>query len=191
MEPSNKKGWTKFGWFICECGNKVERAIVEVKRDGIKSCGQCTIHGLSKTRFYKIWRSMKTRCLNPNYFEYRLYGGRGITINQHWHKFENFRDDMFDSYNEHVKKFGVLDTQIDRINGDGNYTPKNCRWATRKEQSNNRKGIIRVDYHGTKVTIPELSELTNIPVGTLYDRYYNDNSLLSKHKSGPKKVKEK
>ena len=86
---------------------------------------------MSKTRFYRIWKDMFTRCNNPNYRLYKNYGGRGITICKEWKKFENFRDDMLEGYNDKLR--------IDRIDNNGNYCKENCRWTDDTTQNRNRR----------------------------------------------------
>lgn len=85
-------------------------------------------------RFYRIWGDMKTRCNNSNCKKYYLYGGRGIKVCDEWSKYDNFKKDMYISYNEHILKFGEKETTLDRINPDEGYKLNNCRWATNKEQ---------------------------------------------------------
>lgn len=86
---------------------------------------------MSSTRFYKIWKGMSTRCYNKNYKLFRDYGGRGIKICDRWHKFENFKKDMFKTYRD--------DLSIERVNNNGNYCKNNCKWATRLEQNRNKR----------------------------------------------------
>ena len=80
---------------------------------------------------------MITRCNNKSRNRYHRYGGRGIKIHERWLKFENFKDDMHDSYLEHCTIYGEGDTSIERLNLDGNYELSNCTWATHFEQSCN------------------------------------------------------
>lgn len=94
-------------------------------------------HGLSNTRFFKIWQAMRRRVNDKNYRNYARYGGKGIKVCERWYKFENFRDDMYESYVEHFNRYGAKDTSIDRIDNAGNYEPNNCRWATLVEQRRN------------------------------------------------------
>ena len=95
-----------------------------------------TRHGMRSTRFYAIWTAMLSRCRNPKNIKYRRYGGRGIICL--WENFDLFFLDMFESYQLHCNQLGEKNTQIDRINNDGNYCVENCKWSTPKEQANNR-----------------------------------------------------
>jgi len=81
-----------------------------------------------RTATYKIWSAMKYRCLNPNARSYKLYGARGISVCERWHKFANFLGDMGEC---------PKGLTLDRINPLGNYEPSNCRWATKTEQAHN------------------------------------------------------
>jgi len=93
-------------------------------------------HGMSKTKFYSVWRSMKQRCLNPNSIQYHDYGGRGISLCSGWAKFENFRDDMYDEYQQ--ASITIHRCEIDRIDNNGGYNKNNCRWVSRTENIRNR-----------------------------------------------------
>lgn len=91
-----------------------------------------TTHGQSNTRLYRIWRSMKGRCERPSCTGYPEYGGRGIKVCDEWHDFMTFHAWAHShGYKE--------DLSIDRIDGDGDYCPENCRWATNYQQMQNRK----------------------------------------------------
>lgn len=89
--------------------------------------------------FYSRWRSMLNRCKNKNVDCFKWYGGRGIKVCDRWSEYENFVLDMWKSYQYHLKKYGRKETTLDRINNDGNYCKENCRWATIKQQSKNKR----------------------------------------------------
>ena len=89
-------------------------------------------HGGTGSRLFNIWRMIKTRCTNPNFKKYNLYGGRGITICDEWLEFIPFRDwSLNNGYGEGL--------EIDRENTNGNYEPSNCRWTTSEENQRNRR----------------------------------------------------
>lgn len=105
-------------------------------------------------REYKAWAGIKTRCLNSKNKVYKYYGGRGITVCERWLKFENFLADM-----------GLKPSaqhSIDRIDNNGNYEPSNCRWATDKEQTRNRRSNIIVEHEGVAMCMADAAELSGV-----------------------------
>lgn len=125
-------------------------------------------HGFSKrgerSRLYEIWISMKKRCHNPNTQYYDRYGGRGISVCPEW-------NNSFQSFYEWAISNGYSDElTIDRIDNDGNYTPENCRWTTRKIQSNNKSNNVIIVYNGEKHTASEWSKLIGVSENCIIQR---------------------
>ena len=130
---------------ICDCGNLTIARGDSLRRGEVRSCGcyhfdNVTTHGMTKTRLYSIWQSMKQRCFDVTHKSYKYYVAKGVVVCDRWkNSFIGFRDDMYSSYLNHVEKYGEKDTTLDRIDVNGNYEPSNCRWATWKEQQANKR----------------------------------------------------
>jgi hypothetical protein len=155
----------------CQCGKKIIVESYNLKSGNTKSCGchnqetrvkRLTIHGMSKTRLYWQWQGMIARCENPHHQGYKDYGGRGITVCESWHSFENWYANMGEPPTpQHM---------IDRIDNNSNYEPNNCKWSTRKEQMNNKRDNHLIEFNGQTKTLKQWSEMTGIPYSTLRSR---------------------
>lgn len=136
------------------------------KRCGIKGCclrPKPITHGLSKTAVHRSWSNMKRRCYNPNDRGFKNYGGRGIAVCKRWrNSFENFYSDMGEKPTPRHS--------IERIGNNGNYTPSNCKWGTRKEQNNNTRRNRKITYRGITLTLAQWSERLGIKRSLVSDR---------------------
>ncbi|MDY0314137.1 MAG: hypothetical protein RBR32_03585 [Bacteroidales bacterium] len=140
----------------CECGNEVLVLRSNLVGDLTHSCGCLfketiskvnSTHGETKNQkedgigyFYNCWRSIKRRCKNTKAHNYKYYGGRGITYDIEWEKFENFKKDMYKKYLCSIKKYGSNSKlSIERKDVDGNYCKENCIFIPLDMQSKNRR----------------------------------------------------
>lgn len=155
---------------VCDCGNTTVVIGNHLRNGNTVSCG-CRVkeglhrtHGRSKTRLYRIWQDMKNRCGNKNVPMYYWYGAKGIRICDEWVKdFSVFCDwAMNNGY-----KDGLT---IERIDVNGDYTPDNCKWISRAEQSLNRSDNVFLEYEGERLTVSEWAKKIGVSPYTLYHR---------------------
>lgn len=160
---------------ICKCGNRKTVNAYTLVSSLSKSCGclrreitiqRSTTHGASvggkATRLYQCWASMIQRCTNPRASHYSYYGGRGITVSKEWiESFQTFAHDM-----------GSMPegSSIERINNDGQYCKENCEWATKAQQSRNRRSVTALTYNGITMCQIDWASMANINYRTLRSR---------------------
>lgn len=161
--------YAKVWWLCkCECDNECIATSGQLQLGSKFSCG-CLLasirHGGTKIPEYQIWKAMKDRCTNERNPQYHDYGGRGIKVCDRWlESFPNFLEDMG------RRPRGLT---LEREDNDGNYEPRNCRWASWTEQRRNTRQNHYLEYQGVKMTMAELVEKTGIGHMTLLARIRN------------------
>ena len=169
-----KGGYSKVQYLCkCDCGNYVVVLADSLKSGNTKGCGCYNVemhrtlnrtHGKSRTRIYRIWRSMKARCYDPNSSRYTSYGGRGITICDEW-----IND--FEAFDEWSTSHGYSEKlSIDRIDVNGNYEPSNCRWATNDEQAVNKTNNHYLELNGEIKTVSEWARQLGVRYNLISNR---------------------
>ena len=138
----------------CECGQATEVVTNKLTSGHTKSCG-CyrnefgVVHGMINHSACNTWKSMMARCYNENHMYYSYYGGKGITVCDEWHDFDTFCKDMGE------RPEGC---SLDRIDGGLGYSLSNCRWATAKEQANNRSNNTIIEAFGKSLTLSQWAD---------------------------------
>jgi hypothetical protein len=168
---------------ICECGNSKTISISSIVNGDSTSCGcylrevrgkSSITHGKTETKEYNIWCTMKARCYNDKNGSFKDYGSRGISVCAEWlNSFQRFFDDMGEC---------PEGLSIERIDNNGNYEPSNCRWATRQEQSLNRRSNVIMELDGKKQTESEWADELGISRNVLQhrrDRGWSDKDALT------------
>jgi hypothetical protein len=154
----------------CDCGNSTTVQTGNLRNGHTKSCGceklerfldRVISHGRSGTPEHKTWKGLKERCYNQNYKGYADYGGRGIVVCNEWlSSFEQFFADMGPRPSaQHT---------LDRKDNDGPYAPWNCRWATKKEQANNRRSSRMLYVFGETLTLSQAVDKYSAAGGLVY-----------------------
>lgn len=156
LTPIKVYGRNKSGLLLylckCECGKETIVGSRYLTDGRIVSCGCKRARSQKKSNSitYKSWIAAKQRCFNPHNNDYKNYGERGITMCERWkNSFINFINDMGE---RPAKEY-----TLDRIDPNGNYEPSNCRWATKEEQSNNRRDNHFICFQDEKLTVSQFS----------------------------------
>jgi hypothetical protein len=162
-------------WLLrCDCGTEKRVRVTSLRSGCSKSCGclskeltagRCLTHGASAGQSrgeslapeYRSWRSMRTRCLNTRSQYYASYGGRGVRICERWQGEDGFANFLADMGKKPTPKHS-----IDRIDNDGNYEPGNCRWATKRQQVNNRRATRFVECRNRRLLVSEWARETGL-----------------------------
>ncbi len=170
----------------CDCGNDASVSSDRLVSGNTKSCGCARQHHGHAVRgkmtpTYRSWHSMICRCTNAATPHFDRYGGRGIGACASWVKFENFLADMGERPS--------LAHTIDRVDNNGNYEPNNCRWATRREQANNRSTNRLFEFAGEQLTYREIARRTGLSDELLRHRLLRagwsvDRAINPEHKPG-------
>lgn len=158
---------------VCDCGKTTYVCLSSLSSGKTKSCGCLTRdrtiqrnikHGKVNSRIYREWKAMRERCYRPGHQYFQYYGGKGIEVCDEWRN-------NFEAFYDWSMKNGYSDTlTIDRKDNSKNYSPDNCRWATRQQQANNRTNSLVVAFQGELLPISEIQSRTGESYGQIYRR---------------------
>lgn len=145
--------------WLCKCICGEERAVrgVNLRHGRSTGCGcsadgrfskKQTSHNKSTTTEYRVWKMMKHRCSGESYPQYADYGGRGISVCQRW-------QDSFEAFLKDMGPRPSMKHTLDRVDNDGDYTPDNCRWATRDIQNRNNRRSNIITFNGESMNVTD------------------------------------
>jgi hypothetical protein len=155
---------------VCDCGNTTEVLGFLLRQKQTQSCG-CLAkdsiasvnysHGMAHTAIFRVHCSMMDRCYLGTSHAYKNYGARGITVCERWHRFENFYADMGD------RPKGM---SLERVDNNGPYSPDNVRWASYKDQANNKRNNVILEFEGKRQTMQQWCDELGLKIGTVWAR---------------------
>lgn len=162
---------------LCDCGAEKTVQSQHLKKGLVKSCGclrrkvaaealrqLATVHGLcigGTPAWYSAWKGMMDRCYKPKTTRFERYGGRGIDVAPEWHDPNQFLADMGES---------PPGMTLERRDNDAGYSSQNCRWATRKEQNNNRSTTLKITFGGKTLSKAEWAREIGVSKAAMYER---------------------
>ena len=168
VAEAGRDRWGQARWRCrCECGGETTVRGHALRTGHITGCGcgrgnpRHRQSGIHRSKTYEVWLQMLARCTNPRNRAWSHYGGRGITVCERWRSFENFLADMGE------RPPGL---SIDRVDNERGYEPGNCRWATRREQSANRRTSRFLTVRGERVCLAEWARRSGLAPSTIASR---------------------
>lgn len=169
--PDRRRRWR----FACDCGAQIVVPLERVRGGLTNSCGclrrdatrdRSLRHGHKvgrvETRTYKAYSHAKARCFNPMDEKYPQYGGRGITMCREW----------VDDFSAFLADMGECppDRTLDRVDVNGHYEPRNCRWATSRQQARTRTDNVLVEHEGRNVVLKDFAAIMGVNYKSLHAR---------------------
>jgi hypothetical protein len=159
IREAESKLYKDGGWLCkCDCGKEIIASETNLFSGEAIGCGCQTLRfgkRLIEIPEYKIWQSMLQRCYNSKQEGYKHYGARGISVCDQW------RDSFYDFY-AYMGSRPTPKHSLDRIDVNGNYEPSNCRWATQKEQHENRREIKHYKFPEYEIKIERFDANTTV-----------------------------
>lgn len=156
---------------VCDCGKEFEVPTYRIASGGCTECPECAkrhnlekasrslrTHGLGnkKNRIYREWCAMNRRCTCPSDTGYKFYGAKGISVCSEW-------SNSFPAFYDWAMQNGYTDNlTIDRIDGNGNYSPQNCRWVPKRVQMVNRKHTRLISVNGVTMSVADWARATGL-----------------------------
>lgn len=159
-------------YWLCKCHKCGREKILSAKTFRTnKTCG-CRVPYNSKERLYILWKGIKQRCNNPNHISYKNYGGKGIKVCSQWENdYGEFKKWALENGYDETLPRG--EQTIDRIDGNKDYCPENCRWITIQEQQKNKDRTNFFECYGEIHTLSEWADITGIRKSVLHSRIYS------------------
>lgn len=159
---------------LCDCGNYIKSDTGDLRSGTTKSCGCLRrermgelnkTHGGRNDRLYLVWMDMRRRCRDEKDVQYKNYGGRGIKVCNGWNDYAAFRKWAYQTGYDDTAQPGKC--TLDRIDGNGDYCPENCRWVSMVVQANNKRNNLLLTANGKTMTAAQWERFLGLPKSIL------------------------